>query len=275
MKRKNISIFALALAVGLFAFVPVLVLGNDVLTRDTIKDLIKQGTKDKQDNEKNYLATSALDYFKSNAFIVFDGNRNVYTPMDHPLYKDNDSIQLFMEGRLEQALLQNINFSTLTDQFDIMTYLIYTGRNEDLEYFLNKGWTENIQVEVNLLEGETKTINLFTQIVLSNNKEALQIIRDSIAKKDPASLMMSYQIASRGLIAGTDYDYDNEYLRSRYTYAENNLTAESIAQTVIDGDIITLYDYIDIIQNKYKSKNAELFFDALNLLIDYRIENGY
>ena len=47
MKRKRVTLFALALAAGLFAFVPVFVSGNDVLTRDKIKDLIRQGTKDK------------------------------------------------------------------------------------------------------------------------------------------------------------------------------------------------------------------------------------
>ena len=206
---------------------------------------------------------------------MFDGKRDMYIPMDHPLYNDNDSIQLFMESRAEQALLHDNSLPTLTDQFDIMTYLIYTDRNEDLEYFLNKGWAGSLQIEVNLPEGETKTISLLTQAVLSSNKEALEIIKDNIAKKGPSSLLTSYQIAAVGLIPETDYDYDNEYLRSCYTYAENNLMAESIAQTVIDGDIITLYDYLDIIRNKYKSQNAELFFDALNFLIDYRIEQGY
>lgn len=272
MKRNNLHIIYLFVLIFGILLIPSVFAqhGNrdSIISQSEINSNLKKEMDTRQ--KKNYLSDNALDYFKAYARIVFDGNKNTYMDMDHPSFHSEESIISFMEYRADNITLNNIGVPTLTDQFDIMTYLIYKNRNDDLKYFLNEGWVGSIEIEVNLPNGETKNINLFTQAILSNNKEALQIIRDSISKKD---LVTAYQIALVGLIAETDYNYDNEYLKSRYIYAENNLTADSIAQTIIEGDIITLYDYVDIIQNK--SQNAELLFDAFNLLIDYRIEQDY
>ena len=269
--KKNLLVFMLTVLLIPSAFAP-RPEGDSVINLSEIQKNLQDKVQNKE--VKTYLNDSALDYFKSNAVIVFDGNTNTYIDMDHPMYGDNESILSFMEYRTDYVYKNNINIPILTDQFDIMTYLIYTGSNDSLKDFLNRGWAGSMYVDINLSDGATKTINLLTQAVLSGNKEALKIIKDSIAKKD--SLIQAYQIALIGLIPESvysDFEYNNDYLKGRYAYAKNNLTAEGIAQTVIDGDIITLYQYVDIIENK--SKNAELLFDALNLLIDYRLEHGY
>ena len=189
MKRGNIFIFVSFVLSLILLTVSSFAGGQSVVSRKEIRNLLQKEQKGRitvKDSGRNYLHDIPLDYL--NYFLILyteNMKEKDYEYVEYSASRNGPDPLLFLRNEYETFAADDTQLPSLFDQFNIMTYLIYNGQNSDLKRLLKLGYNEDIYVNV-YLPNETKTITVLTQAVLSNNKEALKIISDSMKGKKSA-----------------------------------------------------------------------------------------
>lgn len=295
--KKN-GLFITAIISLIFTAIPNLLFANELANdieklNKSLLPAIQKGQIDTNDDkvnpQRNYLDDSPFDYLNA-SMTLYPNNNSIE---DHetvaPLMMKERELISFLEYQVAIVAADETKLPSLYDQFNIMSYLMYTGQNDYLKKLLQRGYTWDLYINL-YLPDEDKHVNLLSQAVLCNNKEALKIIDDTMREKaislgkneqevkrylahkyHYALQILTYSCSNDNFYLNYDR-YDQKYLDSIRAYATEHLDARSIAKMVIEDNSATLYQYDDIIYNKQKGEGYDLFFDALNLLIDYRTE---
>lgn len=283
MKKKNVFILALAFVMGAIVSVPVFAEDNKVLSKKEITNLIKPEIKDNgQDNGKNYLKDSALDYLSAEKVEYFIDGESVF----------KCSVNKELNITKIREILKSKQKPNPCLQFDIMSYLIYNKYNDDLKKALDIGYNPRIIININ----HEKQRNLFLQAVLSNNKIALNHIRtgksvstdiewkitsNNLVYKDLVTALSCLTVDSTNISVRIKM---NLVIEKKEELKDKVITAELIKDMVIDGDWIGLNAAFKLLpsdeevfygQSNQQQDRRTTLHNALNLLIDYRVEHKY
>ena len=181
MKKKNVLMFVLCLVITAFAAVPSVAQN---IGKEKLKAIIESEIADKQneadagkiifpDDEtinRRICKKDPLDYKEKGAITYW------YPQAPHAFVpaRTCSGLSNFDSWEIQKIMISGKNPDVCT-QFDVMSYLISEKKNDDLQKVLDFRYNYRVYVE-----GKNVQRTLFMQSVLSNNKDALNMLYNKI-----------------------------------------------------------------------------------------------
>ncbi len=160
-----------------------------------------------------------------------------------------------------------LNMSDLS-QFNVMSYVVDMNDKKIFKSIIKIGYSPKVRVEL-----PTRNANIFTQIVLSENKDALDYLYISLPNE---TLINEMYYALQSLIKTSNKDKelsDDWYSKTIFKYRKRPALGEDLAQAVLYGKKEGLEELKIAYRNLPTETRAQELYRALLILIYYHIDN--
>ena len=227
----------------------------------------------------NYLREQPLDYLNSEIKYM----RGIGM-LDHWIYYDCKKSRL-SEIDAQYNRMESFLPGSICNQFDIASYLISTNKNASLRTCLvdviHDHYFDLYNIAVKIKKPRERIVTLFTVAILSNNKEAIDILFENI--KDHLKLGISreqiYYATLQDLVfyEGPEKDADDHYNSAYQNLIKDKPQREQLKSMMVESiryqDKPRTDAYIKYVHEKIPaSERDDLMKDVFYGIIDYRIE---